>query len=73
MGGSAGLVVPDELENGGGVRRLPQGLTNLGMLKELRNASHGVKVLLELALRDEEENYEIDRLAVEGIEGNAAA
>src|SRR5580765_3127947 len=60
LGGPEGLVVLNELENGGGVLGLLEGLANLTVLEELRDAGHGMQVLLELALRDEEEHHEAD-------------
>jgi len=65
-------MVQDELENGGGIRGLLEGVANVGVLEEAGNSSHGVQVLLELALRHEEEDHEADRLTVEGIEGDAS-
>ena len=73
MGVSEGFVVLDELQNGGGIGGLLKGLADVGVLEELGDAGHGVEVLLELALRHEEEDHEADRLAVECIEGDTTA
>jgi hypothetical protein len=64
-------VVLDELENGGCIRGLLEGLANVGVLEEFRDAGHGMQVLLELALRHEEKDHEVDRPAVERVESDA--
>jgi hypothetical protein len=41
------------------------------VLEEPGDGGHGVQVLLKLGLGDKKENHEADRLAVEGVEGDA--
>src|SRR5258706_895066 len=54
-----------------GVVGLLQGLPKLLFVQKLRDVGESVQVLLKLALRNEEQHHEIDRLIVEGIEVHA--
>ena len=60
----------DDLHDGVGRRRVVERLQEFLAAEDLGNAGECVQVLLELALRDKEEGDEVDRLIVQGIEGN---
>jgi len=64
-------LIPDDLEHGGGVGRLFEGLTKFSAVEEFGDIGESVEVFLELALGNEEKHDEIDRLVVEGIEIDA--
>src|ERR1035441_4015917 len=64
-------LAPDDLQHGVGVGRLLQGLAKFGFVEELGDIGQGVKVLLKLTLRHEEEHDQLDRLIVQGIEVDA--
>src|SRR3954469_11228460 len=64
-------LIADDLEHGGGVGCLFEGLAEFGTVKELGDIGKSVKVLLKLALRHEEEHDKINRLVVERVEIDA--
>ena len=59
------------LQHGLGVRRLFEGLAEFRFVQQLGDIGQGVEMLLELALRHQEEHDQVDRLVVQGIEVDA--
>src|SRR5262249_16233765 len=53
------------------VRRLLEGLAELGAVEQLGNVGKRVQMLLKLALRDKEKHDQIHRLVVQGVEINS--
>ncbi len=63
-------MVADNLQHGCRVGSLFEGLSEFGAVEEFGDVGEGVKVLLKLALGNEEEHDEIHRLVIERIEIN---
>ena len=61
----------DDLEHGVGIGGLFEGLAEFGFVQQLGDVGQGVEVLLELALRHQEEHDQVDRLVVQGVEVHA--
>ena len=68
---TGGRMVADHLEDGVGVRSRVERAQEIVLALDLGDASEGVKMLLELALGNEEQGDEMHRLTVERIEFNA--
>ena len=64
-------MLPDDLEHGLGVGGLFQGLAKIRAMQEFGDVGQGVEMLLKLALRDEKQHDEINRLVVERVEIDA--
>jgi hypothetical protein len=64
-------MILDGFHHGFGVGCLLESLPEFCLVKELGDIGQGVKVFLELSLRDEKEHDERDGLVIEGVEVDA--
>src|SRR5687768_14348553 len=62
------LRILDDLQHRGGVGRLLERGTKIFVVKQLCDIRERMQVFLKLALRHEEEHYQVNRLIIEGIE-----